>query len=242
MKNMRSHHAFVNPRSHLALVAMLASSILLVGLVGTASAVPLIGKDGKIHACYRVKGKPKGNLRVVPSAKARCKRGERKVAWAVAGTSSQGSAGGQGSSGSSGSNGTQGSTGSQGAAGTPGSTAALSTQVASLNLKLEGIEDVLKGVDSGDLTGALSKLDGITEGDLDGVLDTVKGLSNGDLTEAVDAVPVVDTLCAQTGDLTSNLDGLGTIVEGLGVSPILKTLGLDIPSPPDALGAFDCTE
>lgn len=225
---------------------MLAAAMLLVGLVGTASAVPLIGKDGKIHACYRVKGKPKGNLRVVPSAKARCKRGERKVAWTVAGTSNQGSAGQQGASGASGTSGSSGSSGSagaQGSNGAPGSTATLSTEVASLNLKLEGIEDVLKGIDSGELTGALSKLEGITSGDLDGALNTVKGLTNGDLTEAVDAVPVVDSLCAQTGELTSNLDQLGAAVEGLGLNPVLETIGgiLQIPDLPDALGTFDCT-
>jgi hypothetical protein len=40
------------------------------------------GKNGTIQACYRVKGKPKGALRVVP-AQQRCKRGERKVVWSA---------------------------------------------------------------------------------------------------------------------------------------------------------------
>ena len=63
--------------------------MLLACFGAVATAAPPVGKDGQIHACYRVKGKPKGSLRVVPSAKKRCKRGERKVTWSVTGSTSQ---------------------------------------------------------------------------------------------------------------------------------------------------------
>jgi collagen type I alpha len=191
----------------------------------------------------------------VRSAKVHCKRGERKVAWVVAGSSSQSqsqsAAGQQGSSGATGTNGSQGSTGSTGA---QGSGATLSTEVATLNLKLEALENVLKGVTNGDLTGALGKLNGVgggelsgalntvkgltngeltgaldavqglTNGELTGALDTVQGLTNTDLTEAVDMVPVVGSLCTQTSALTGNLDALGSAVKGLGLNQVLKLL------------------
>jgi len=115
---------------------LLAPIVLAIGFAllwsGTASAKPLIGKDGKIHACYRVKGKPKGMVRVVKSPKARCRKGERKVAWVAAGAI--GSAAGPGS---------------QGAAGPAGSTpsiTALEAKVAGLTARLQGLEGILAGV------------------------------------------------------------------------------------------------
>ncbi|HEY5051831.1 MAG TPA: hypothetical protein VII45_00305 [Solirubrobacterales bacterium] len=201
--------------------------------------MPLIGKDGKIHACYRVKGKPKGNLRVVPSAKTRCKRGERKVAWVTAGSSSQSAGGQQGSDGTSGGSGTSGSAGTQGTAGAQGSTATLSTQVGTLNLKLEGLENILKGVTNGDLTGALGKLNGVNNGDLSGVVDTVKGLTNLELTEAVDKLPAVDLLCTQATELTEQENVLRSVFNGLGLEGVLGGL-LKVPTLPAALPGFNC--
>ena len=92
------------------LASALAAAMLLVGLCGTSHAASPVGKDGTIHACYKVKGKPKGTLRVIPT-KARCKRGERKVVWNAA--SQSGQSGTSGQAGSSGS-------GQQGQAGTDG--------------------------------------------------------------------------------------------------------------------------
>ncbi|HET7120052.1 MAG TPA: hypothetical protein VFI17_02230 [Solirubrobacterales bacterium] len=43
----------------------------------------VVGKDGKVHACYKAKGKHRGTLRVVRSAKVRCAKKWRKVAWSV---------------------------------------------------------------------------------------------------------------------------------------------------------------
>jgi hypothetical protein len=79
-------------------LALLAALLSFLAWTGEATARPLVGKDGKIYACYKVKGKPRGALRVVKSRKARCRRGERKVAWTVAGATGQ--AGPQGPHGS----------------------------------------------------------------------------------------------------------------------------------------------
>lgn len=118
------------PRLLFAAIALAVGLALVLG--GTAAAKPLVGKDGKIHACYRVKGKPKGMVRVVKSPKARCRKGERKVAWVAAGAI--GPAGGPGP---------------QGPAGPAGSTASISSleqKVAGLTARLESLEGVLAGV------------------------------------------------------------------------------------------------
>jgi hypothetical protein len=213
-------------RIPLALIAVLATS--LVALAGTAGAAAPVGKDGQIHACYRVKGKPKGGLRVVPSARSRCKRGERKVVWSVAGSSGQGGTSGQTA------NGQTGSSGQQGSAGTNGSSneAALKTEVADLTFKLEALEGLLEGIGKGDLNGLLGKV-----GNLEGVLD---GVSNSELTKTIDAVPVLETACQQ---LTSQSNLLGTEFGSL-VTTLGGTLlgaifgGIDVPP---ALDPLDCT-
>ena len=94
--------ATATPRFPLAAIALALGFALI--WTATATAKPPVGKDGKIHACYRVKGKPKGALRVVKGPKARCRKGERKVAWVVAGAvGTAGAPGPQGAWGSSGS-------------------------------------------------------------------------------------------------------------------------------------------
>lgn len=119
--------------------------MLLVGIAGTASAAPL-GKNGKIYACYKVKGKPKGALRVVRGAKARCKRGERKVTWSAV---ASGESSGQGSQGQSGASGSAGASPSA-------SEIALKSEVASLALKVDALEGVLQGITNEDLLGAVN--------------------------------------------------------------------------------------
>lgn len=65
----------------LMLALALLATVALTLLPSSASAAPLVGKDGKIHACYKWKGKKKGALRVVRSAKVRCPRKWKKVSW-----------------------------------------------------------------------------------------------------------------------------------------------------------------
>jgi hypothetical protein len=202
------------------LVSALAAAMLLLGLCSTSYAAPPVGKDGTIHACYKVKGKPKGTLRVV-GAKARCKRGERKVVWSAAGQN--GSSGAAGQNGSSGS-GQSGQTGANGSS-SPNEVL-LKTQIASLNVKIDGLEKILGGLTNGDLLGAV---------------DTVKGLTNTDLTETVDSLPLVSALCTQNEELGEQINLISGVVEGLGLSPALEALGLlVIPTLPADLPPLGC--
>lgn len=226
MKPKAVPHAGLKAR--FLLVPLAAAAMLLAGFAESATAASPVGKDGSIHACYRVKGKPKGGLRVVPSAKTRCKRGERKVTWSAAGTSQAGSNGQAGSGGGS-------QPGQAGSNGSPGSNElALKTEVTSLSLKLAALEGVLEGIGKGDLSGMLGRVNGL-ESVLDGVnnaglthaVDAVKDVTGSDLLEAVDAAPLVEEVCAQTEALTGRsnaLLGLLDTLDALNVLPLPATL------------------
>src|SRR3954447_18329042 len=80
-----------------------------------ASAAGIVAKDGKIHACYKAKGKGRGTLRVVRNGKVHCPKRWKKVAWYASGVP-----GGQGEAGAPGSAGEGGTNGSSGLPGTTG--------------------------------------------------------------------------------------------------------------------------
>jgi hypothetical protein len=123
-------------RAALLAVTLTAALALLLCAAGTASAGPLVGRDGKIHACYKFKGKAKGTLRVVRSAKVRCPRRWKKVAWYASGPAGpRGETGGQGQ------------TGARGEAGAPGTAgnvvvAGLEDKVTELLAKVQSLENV----------------------------------------------------------------------------------------------------
>jgi hypothetical protein len=221
MNKNAAFHGFANYwRASTWLASLAAATMLLACLAGSAAAQGPVGKDGTIHACYRVKGKPKGSLRVV-SGKARCKRGERKVVWNATGQSGQ--SGGAGQNGQSG-GGQQGQNGTNGTSSS--NEAALKTQIASLNVKIDGLEETLGG---------------LTKGDLLGAVNTVKGLTNTDLTETVDALPLVSALCTQNEELAEQINLISGVVGGLGLSPALEALGLlVIPTLPADLPQLGC--
>lgn len=184
--------------------------LLSLALASTALAAPAVGKNGQVDACYRVKGKAKGAMRVVPAGK-KCKKGERKLAWSVTGPpgaqGATGAQGGQGAQGSSGSNGTN------GAAGTPATgVVALETKVASLTLEVSALEGILQGVSNTGLTAAVKAVP--QEGAL--------------CTQAT-------SLTSQSNQLGTALGGLSLngILTGLGGL-------LNIPAVPTALPAFTC--
>lgn len=221
MKSNSSRPEPVNPQSRLALVALsTVATMLFICFCSNASARrnPLVGRDGKIHACYRVKGKPRGALRVVRSARAHCRRGERKVAWTVAGAK-----GAPGSTGTTGEPGEQGQSGTQGTIGTT-----LTEQVKSLASRVESLEATLAGVSNSDLTGMLA---------------TLQGVSNEGLTRAVDSLPAIESACEQSEALTKQVNLVAAAVEGLDLNGVLKTLGglLSIPALPEPLDeSFGC--
>ncbi|HEX7278475.1 MAG TPA: hypothetical protein VF255_02520 [Solirubrobacterales bacterium] len=173
---------YENPRFRIAALATLIATglLLLAGLGGSAIAGP-VNKDGKIYACYKVKGKPRGAMRVLFKGK-RCKRGERRVAWVAASSSN--------ATQQSGSTGQPGSVGQQGAAGEDDSE--LSAQVHNLNLKVEGLEAILKGV------------------------------TNDDLVKAVAATPLVEDVCGQVEELTGRSNALLGLLDTLDALNVLS--------------------
>ena len=129
-------------------VTLFAAAVLLAGLVGSASAAKVVGKDGKVYACYAVKGgkgKAKGSVRLV-SKGMHCKRGERKVNWSVSGPA-----------GAAGQNGPAGTPGAPGPAGASG----LEKQVSELTTRVESLEATLAGVTNSALTGALADVNAL---------------------------------------------------------------------------------
>ncbi|HEY4779411.1 MAG TPA: hypothetical protein VIH47_07455 [Solirubrobacterales bacterium] len=238
MKAKAAPQAVFKARFGLVSVGLLALvGLLSLALAGTAVAAPAIGTGGKISACYRVKGKAKGAMRVVPANK-KCRRGERKLAWNTAGTT--GPAGQTGVTGPTGNIGSTGTTGPAGASGA-GNEANLQAKIAGLTVKVEGLEGLLQGVTTGDLSGVVGKLSGVTGPQLTETVGKLSGITGPQLTETVAALPVVDSLCTQTSTLTSQANLLRTVIGGLGLSPALELIGLlQIPTLPTALTPFTC--
>lgn len=240
-KNIEVHGFANRPKRSLRLSLLAAGVLLLACLGGSAQAAP-VGKDGQIHACYRVKGKPRGLLRVVRSARAHCRRGERKVSWSVASTSGPSGQNGQDGEGQAGPSGVGASSA------TTSKEAALQTQIAGLTLKVEKLEGLLGGISSGQLSALPSRvsgledvLEGVGNESLTNALDAVQGLSNSELTEAVGLAPVVETLCAQNEELAEQINLISGVVKGLGLSSGLEALGLlVIPTLPADLPSLGC--
>lgn len=178
-----------------------------------APAASIVGKDGKIHACYKAKGKAKGTLRVVRSAKVKCPKRWKKVSWYANGQT--------GPQGQSGAPGAPGETGTNGGSGLPGTTGtvtvqALEDKVTELLTKVQSLETVLKGIDNTQLKEAIA---GIAK------------------TEALEGA--VGSLCTQAKALTTKSGELGTALGGL--STVVDTLTLmGVPSIPTALPPFSC--
>lgn len=218
------------------IVSLVGAAILLFALVGTAGAASPVGKDGKIHACYRVKGKPKGGLRIVPAKQKRCKRGERKVAWSASsmtGVPGAGGAAGTTTGGQSGSN------GANGANGTDGSTeAVLKTQIANLTLKVESLEGILDGL-LPQVQGTLATLGNLKNADLLGAVKVTEDLLSDDPTEALNNLPLVKTLCDGTKSATEGVNELEVGVKGLTVLG-LPSLSLGLGSLTGPIDSFSC--
>jgi hypothetical protein len=204
--------------------ALVVVGLMSAILAGSAVAAP-VTTGGQVHACYRVKGKAKGAMRVVPVNK-KCRRGERKLAWSVAGPAGpQGAAGAQGLAGSNGTNGSDGAPGGNGSNGGSGTeVVALETKIASLDVKIESLEGILQGISNSDLTGALSTLDGVT---------------NLGLTQAVAGVPALNSLCSQASLLTGGLNSLNGGIGGITILG-LPGLSLNLTGLPAALSPYTC--
>lgn len=203
-------------RSRISLALLAVAALCAAVTVGAAAGATLVGKDGRVYACYKAKGKRKGAVRLV-AKNAHCRKGEKKVSWGVTGPSGE-----NGSNGESGSNGEGGAGGEKGSTTTQG----LEKQVQSLTSKLTSLESVLKGITNTELLGALGKL---------------QGISPTQLQEAVASVTKVNALCSQASKLTSQSNALGEALGGLGLlgnlPPLELTKAVPIPNP---LSSFAC--
>ena len=200
----------------LVLALLAAAALCAAVIVGEAGGATLVGKDGRVYACYKAKGKHKGAVRLVAKS-AHCRKGEKKVSWSVAGPSGEnGSNGENGAGGEGGAGGEKGSTGRQG----------LEKQVQQLTNKVTSLESVLKGITNTELLGALSKL---------------QGISGTQLQEAVASVANVKALCTQASVLTTQANALGSALGGLKLGGLIP-LGLELlaPAVPKALEPFGC--
>ena len=144
-----------------------------------ASAASPIARDGKIHACYKAKGKGKGTLRIVRNAKVKCPKKWKKVAWYASGVP-----GGQGEAGAPGSAGEGGATGTPGVSGTTGTVAVkqLEDKVTELLAKVKSLEALIPAVtalctQASTLTSQINSLESVLGGlKLNAVLTTLGGL------------------------------------------------------------------
>lgn len=182
-----------------------------------ASAASIVAKDGRIHACYKAKGKGKGTLRVVRSAKAKCPKRWKKVSWYASGP-----AGPRGASGNNGAPGETGTNGSNGTAGTPATATVvkqLEGKVTELLNKVASLETILNGVSNQQLKEAIASIADV---------------------KALEAA--VGSLCSQSSMLTSQLNSVESALGGLKLNAALTTLGglLEVPTLPGPLSSFSC--
>jgi len=138
-------------RARFSMPLLILALLGLLAFGSTASAAPPIAKDGKIYACYKVKGKAKGTVRLAGSSKARCPRKWRKVSWYANGSAGPGLVAPPGPAGP------KGDTGAQGVPGTAGNVVVeqLEDKVSELLTKVESLEAVLNGVTNAELLNAI---------------------------------------------------------------------------------------
>jgi hypothetical protein len=198
------------------LAVFLLALCAFVVLTSSPASAGIVAKDGKIHACYKAKGKGKGTLRVVRSAKVKCPKKWKKASWYASGQP-----GPQGEQGPQGQTGANGATGATGATGAPGRNEnvvvnGLEDKVTELLTKVQSLESILNGISNTQLKEAIA---GIAK------------------TEALETA--VGSLCSQASALTEKSGELGTALGGL--KTVLDTLTvLALPSIPTALPPYSC--
>jgi hypothetical protein len=203
----------VHTRRSAPLLLLLALCAFALVSSAPAAAAGIVANDGKIHACYKAKGKGKGTVRLVRSAKVKCPKRWKKASWYASGQPGpQGKAGGPGNPGETGTNGGSGLPGTTGTVTVKG----LEDKVTELLTKVQSLETILKGISNEQLKEAIA---GIAK------------------TEALEAA--VGSLCTQATALTSKSGELGTALGAL--STILDPLTVMVlPSIPTALDPFSC--
>lgn len=184
--------------------------------VAPADAAP-VRKDGKIYACYKVKGKPRGSMRLLFKGK-RCRRGERRVAWMAAPPIAPG--------------------GESGAPVAPG--ASQPTQPPAQGQPTQ--PPAQSPAEGADVSALEAQIAGLTV-HVESLEDILAGIGNADLLAALDALALVEQVCDQATALTTQVGLLQDVIGGLGLNGVLQALGglLLIPSQPEALDPFACS-
>lgn len=170
-----------------SLLLLMALCAFVLCTSSPASAAGIVGKDGKIHACYKAKGKGKGTLRVIRSAKAKCPKKWKKVAWYARGPMSPATIGVPGPQGPPGATGATGPQGAKGETGAPGRNEnlvlnELEDKVTELLTKVKALEALVPAVSAlctqaSTLTTQVNSLEDAFEGlKLNAVLTTLGGL------------------------------------------------------------------
>jgi hypothetical protein len=177
------------------LLVLLGALAALVLTSASASGASLVAKDGKIHACYKAKGKGKGTLRVVRNAKVKCPKKWKKTAWYAG----NGFAAPTGVPGPAGPAGPQGSQGEKGLPGTAGNVVVegLEDKVTELLEKVQSLEAILKGVTNAELLAAIANTEALCAqvstltDQLNMVEEALGGLSLNTLLAVVLEIPVL---------------------------------------------------
>jgi hypothetical protein len=188
----------------LAIASALSAALLTTGMVGTAAAAGLLGKDGKVYACYRTKGKAKGTVRLVAKRK-HCRKGEKKISWNATGPAGEGGQGG--------SNAEPGLGGETGVAGLEG-------RIEKITDRVETLESKLKGITNATLNEVVSKLQGVSGAQLQ---EAVKSVAN---------VKALCSQATKLTDQTQGLgDAFKTaeVIGGLGLSLLVPGLPTSLP-------------
>lgn len=186
---------------------------LLLGPAG-AEAAPQrpFTESGVVHVCFKVRGKARGAMRIVPHPR-RCKRmrGWRRTAWTALGfPGPNGAPGLPGQRGATGEEGPEGDRGPQGAAG-----AIEESLIETIDNQAAEIATLTSQVTS--LSSEVTSLGG----EVDALGETV------------------ESACTQVSLLTDQSDELLGGIEGLSISGVVGAL-LEIPPLPATLGEFEC--
>lgn len=133
----------------MSVLFLLALCVFVLFTSSPAAAFP-VAKDGKIHACYKAKGRGRGTLRLVRNAKVRCPKKWKKTAWyaraPIPAPETVAPPGPQGPQGEKGLPGTAGNVAVEG----------LEDKVTELLNRVESLEAILNGVTNAELLAAIA--------------------------------------------------------------------------------------
>jgi hypothetical protein len=175
-------------RARFPLSVVILAVLGVMAFAPTAPAASPIAKDGRIHACYKVKGKGKGTLRLVRNGKVRCPKKWKKVSWQANGVTAAGQPGPAGETGATGPQGERGLTGAAGNVVVED----LEDKVTELLTKVQSLEAAianLAGIEA--VVGSLCAQTETLTGQLNALEDVVGGISLNTLLAVLLEIPTL---------------------------------------------------